>query len=118
MFKENNIIFFPEKEYNVCCLDTSVVRNGSSFTTKPSSVVQTKKAKRANLMDKINKLSNAAIQCDDNSIEVNEETSIKKDMIVSDLLGIQGSKMEEQEYISARKSQNGLDADEKENENQ
>ena len=68
-------------------------------------------------MDKINKLSNAAIQCDDTNNEVNEETSTKKDMIVSDLLGIQGSKMEEQDYISVRKSQNSLDVDEKENEN-
>ena len=106
----------PDKEYKAS-LDSSVVSNGSLFTTKPSSVVQTKKAKRANLMDKINKLSNAAIQCDDTNNEVSEETSTKKDMIVSDLLGIQGSKMEEQDYISARKSQNGLDVDEKENEN-
>ena len=65
-----------------------------SVTTKPTVVpTQVKKAKRANLMDKINKLSSAAIQCDDTSnTDGDKNIQSKKDSMISDLLGIQAKK--------------------------
>ena len=81
-----------------------------SITTKPTIVpTQIKKAKRANLMDKINKLSNAAIQSDDTA-NVDENIKSKKDAMISDLLGFQGTKVSENNSMT-----NVTETNEKEN---
>ena len=95
-------------------LPSSVAQNSSPLTTKSSVVTQIKKAKRANLMDKINKLSNAAnTMSDETNTEIDEIVPTKKDLIISDLLGIETTTMDK--ISPSKKGTTDLEANEKEN---
>ena len=95
-------------------LHSSVVQNSPPVMAKSSVVTQIKKAKRANLMDKINKLSNAAITINDESnTEIDQTMPTKKDLIISDLLGIQNTAVDKN--ISFKKDEIKVVENEKEN---
>ena len=106
-----------EKQDDVKLCNNSKDKEGNnsspSIITK-SPVVPTliKKAKRANLMDKINKLSNAAIQSDDAiNGDAEENVASKKDVTISDLLGIQPSKVTDKNVLTSSSKTNEKEND-------
>ena len=104
-----------QKQTNNKSVNTSEEPNPIASPTKSSAVTQTKKAKRANLMDKINKLSTAVIQSDTEAKSIPAKTSEKKEDIISDLLEIQDNTIDKISSIPKNDAAKIVEVNEKEN---